>query len=205
MSDGVRLERYAGNPILAPIPGSDWESRTVFNCGVTQLDDAVVLVYRAQGMDNNISRLGFAVSTDGYQFARLDRPIFEPGARDRNVGRGRPATDDDRRRYHMLYTAWSPLGIQVAMASSSNLFTWERHGIVLPGPDNKDAAIFPDKVGGRYVMFHRIPPSIWLAYSDDLVHWGDYQADPRSAPGTLGRAGNSARADRRSRPTGAGW
>ena len=66
MGDGVKLERYAGNPILAPIPGSDWESRTVFNCGVAQLDDAVVLLYRAQGMDNNVSRLGFAVSTDGF-------------------------------------------------------------------------------------------------------------------------------------------
>jgi predicted GH43/DUF377 family glycosyl hydrolase len=81
----------------------------------------------------------------------------------------------------MLYTAWSSFGIQVAMASTLGFFTWRRHGIVLPGPDNKDAAIFPEKIGGRYVMFHRIPPSIWLAYSDDLLHWGDYQKimDPR--------------------------
>lgn len=181
MSDVARLERYTGNPILAPIPGTDWESRTVFNCGVTQVDDAVVLLYRAQGMDNNISRLGFAVSTDGYHFARLDRPVFEPEAETETWGVEDPRLTKIDGNYHMLYTAWSPLGIQVAMASSRNLFTWKRHGIVLPGPDNKDAAIFPEKVGGRYVMFHRIPPSIWLAYSDDLVHWGDYKQilDPR--------------------------
>jgi predicted GH43/DUF377 family glycosyl hydrolase len=67
------------------------------------------------------------------------------------------------------------------MATTQDFFTWTRHGIVLPGPDNKDAAIFPDKIGGRYAMFHRIPPSIWLAYSDDLIHWGDYRKimDPR--------------------------
>jgi predicted GH43/DUF377 family glycosyl hydrolase len=30
-------------------------------------------------------------------------------------------------------------------------------------------------------MFLRLPPSICLAYSDDLIHWGDYQKimDPR--------------------------
>lgn len=181
MSNGLTLERFSGNPVLAPIPENDWESRTVFNCGVTQLDDAVVLVYRAQGMDSNVSRLGFAVSTDGYRFARLDRPIFEPGDETETWGVEDPRLTTIEGVHHMLYTAWSPLGIQVAMASSRNLFTWERHGIVLPGPDNKDAAIFPEKVGGRYVMFHRIPPAIWLAYSDDLIHWGDYQKilDPR--------------------------
>ena len=61
----MKLERYAGNPILAPIPDHEWENRTVFNCGVAQLDGAVVLIYRAQGTANNVSRLGFAVSTDG--------------------------------------------------------------------------------------------------------------------------------------------
>lgn len=181
MSDSLRLERYAGNPILSPIAGHPWESRTVFNCGVAQSEDAIVLVYRAQGMEDNVSRLGFAVSTDGYEFSRLDRPIFGPEDETEVWGVEDPRLTWIEGAYHMLYTAWSPLGIQVAMASSRNFFSWERHGIVLPGPDNKDAAIFPEKVGGRYVMFHRIPPSIWLAYSDDMIHWGDYQKilDPR--------------------------
>ena len=78
-------------------------------------------------------------------------------------------------RWYMVYTAWSPRSIEVAMASTTNFLTWERHGTVIPGPDNKDAAIFPERVGGRYAMFHRIPPAMWLAYSDDLHHWGDYQ------------------------------
>ncbi len=177
----MKLERFAGNPVLAPIPGSDWESRTVFNCGVAQMGDAVVLVYRGQGMEDDVSRLGFAVSTDGYRFARLDRPVFEPGDETETKGVEDPRLTRIGDRYHMLYTAWSPLGIQVAMATTRDFFTWERHGIVLPGPDNKDAALFPEKIGGRYVMFHRIPPAIWLAYSDDLVQWSDYRKilDPR--------------------------
>lgn len=171
----VRLERYPGNPILAPNPGHEWEARTVFNCGVAQVDGAVVLLYRAQGIATNVSRLGFAVSTDGVTFARLDRPVFEPADETEMWGVEDARLTRIGDEHYLLYTAWSPHGIQVAMASTRSFFTWRRHGIVLPGPDNKDAALFPERVGGRYVMFHRIPPDIWLAYSDDLLHWGDYQ------------------------------
>ena len=171
----MKLERYAGNPILTPIPDHDWENRTVFNCGVAEVEGAVVLVYRAQGLANDVSRLGFAVSTDGFRFSRLDHPIFEPAADTETWGVEDPRLTLIDGRYQMLYTAWSPLGIQVAMASTETFFTWQRHGIVIPGPDNKDAAIFPEQVGSRYVMFLRIPPDIWLAFSDDLHHWGDYR------------------------------
>jgi beta-1,2-mannobiose phosphorylase / 1,2-beta-oligomannan phosphorylase len=171
----LKLERYANNPILAPILEHDWESRTVFNCGVAQDDGAVYLIYRAQGHESNVSRLGFAVSTDGYTFSRLDHCVFEPAAETETRGVEDPRLTKIGDRWHMLYTAWSEIGIQVAMASTANFFTWERHGIVLHGPDNKDAALFPEKINGHYVMFHRIPPDIWLAYSDDLIHWGDYQ------------------------------
>ncbi|HEY8445968.1 MAG TPA: hypothetical protein VIL01_02605 [Thermomicrobiales bacterium] len=197
----MKLQRYAGNPILAPIPDHPWEARTVFNCGVAQMDGAVVLIYRAQGLENNVSRLGFAVSTDGFNFARLDRPVFEPADETETWGVEDPRLTRLGDRWYMVYTAWSPQGIQVAMASTANFFTWERHGIVLPGPDNKDAAIFPEKVGGRYVMFHRIPPAIWLAYSDDLVHWGDYQKIIEPRPGNwdslkLGAGGPPLKTDR---------
>ncbi len=183
MRAGVKLRRFRGNPILAPLPEHEWENRTVFNCGVAQTDGAVVLLYRAQGLTSDVSRLGLAVSTDGFHFSRLDRPVFEPAVETEvwGVEDARVTRIDDR--WHMLYTAWSPLGIQVAMASSTDFFSWRRHGIVIPGPDNKDAAIFPERVDGRYVMFHRIPPDIWLAYSDDLTHWGDYRKIMEPRPG----------------------
>jgi predicted GH43/DUF377 family glycosyl hydrolase len=177
----MKLERYHGNPILVPIPDHDWENRTVFNCGVAQEDGKVILIYRAQGMANNVSRLGYASSSDGFTFSRLDHSVFEPKDETETKGVEDPRLTKLGDTWYMLYTAWSPLGIQVAMGSTCGFSIWRRHGIVLPGPDNKDAAIFPEKIGGRYVMFHRIPPSIWLAYSDDLLTWGDYQKimDPR--------------------------
>lgn len=181
----MRLERFAGNPILAPIagPGHEWEARTIFNCGVAQSDGAVLLLYRAQGVENDVSRLGLAVSGDGFDFGRFDRPVFAPEGEDEAWGVEDARLTRIGGRFRMLYTAWSPRGIQVAMASTETFFSWERHGIVLPGPDNKDAALFPDKVDGRYLMFHRLPPDIWLASSDDLIHWGDYRKILAPRPG----------------------
>ena len=71
----MKLTRYPGNPVLAPIEAHEWESRTVFNCGVAYDNGAVILIYRAQGIGANVSRLGFAVSADGVHFSRLDRQI----------------------------------------------------------------------------------------------------------------------------------
>jgi predicted GH43/DUF377 family glycosyl hydrolase len=47
--------------------------------------------------------------------------------------------------------------------------------------DNKDAALFPEKIGGEYVMLDRPGGmagklgSIWITYSPDLVYWGRAQ------------------------------
>ena len=181
----MKLIRYAGNPILAPVPGHSWESRTVFNCGVTRHDGKVILLYRAQGTESDISRIGYAESTDGFTFTRLPEPVFVPETPDEIKGVEDPRITFIDDRYHMFYTAWSPQSIQVAHASTTDFHTWERHGIAFPGPDNKDAAIFPRKIGGRYCAMHRIPRSIWIAWSDDLETWGEYQKimDPR--PGII--------------------
>ncbi len=48
-------------------------------------------------------------------------------------------------------------------------------------PENKDAALFPVRFGGRYVMLNRPSPSqtigahIWLSFSPDMKHWGEHQ------------------------------
>jgi predicted GH43/DUF377 family glycosyl hydrolase len=60
-------------------------------------------------------------------------------------------------------------------AESTNLITWRRLGPLVTGEDNKDHVLFPRKINGRYVSFHRRPPSIWIAHSDDLVRWDDFQ------------------------------
>jgi predicted GH43/DUF377 family glycosyl hydrolase len=186
----MKLVRHPENPLLEPIPDHPWESRTVFNTGVINHDGKVVLLYRAQGQENNVSHIGYAESEDGVHFTRLPEPVFSPGDPSEEFGVEDPRLTDLDGRIHMLYTAWGPdtktgrtgldpdghpiAWIQVNHASTTDFHTWERHGMVFDGPDNKDAALFPAKVGGRYMAFHRIPPSMWLASSDDMKAWGDY-------------------------------
>ncbi len=130
------------------------------------------MIYRAQG-DDRISRLGYAVSHDGIEWMRLDQPVFEPQADYEVWGVEDPRITWLEDRWYMVYVGFSPLGTRVCLASTTNFIKWERHGVILPDVNNKDAALFPEKVNGRYCLLHRIPDDIWIAYSDDLLHWTD--------------------------------
>jgi len=169
------LVRYDGNPILKPVKGHFWESRYVLNPGVIRLRGKFYLVYRATGKDK-ISRLGLAVSEDGFKFdERLEKPIFEPSGSNEEKG-----CEDARLtligdRVFMLYTAYSSLVAQIGMASIAiNDFlnykwqAWRRHGMVFPGFVNKDGALFPERFNGRYAMLHRVDPHIWITFSSRL-------------------------------------
>jgi len=168
------LKRYPGNPILRPEPAHDWEALNVFNAGVICHNGLFHMLYRAQGVDY-VSHIGYAVSEDGFHWSRLDRPVLSPATEWETRGVEDPRVVELDGVFYMTYTGYSPLGIRAHLARSQNFITWERMGIVLPDEDNKDHVLFPEKIEGRYAMLHRRPPDIWLAYSDDLMHWTDHQ------------------------------
>jgi predicted GH43/DUF377 family glycosyl hydrolase len=180
----MQLIRHPLSPILKPNPLNDWEALNVFNCGVVYFDDLFHMFYRAQGVDY-VSRIGYAVSADGVHFNRLEQPVLSP--QDEWETRG---VEDPRitylageGRFIMAYTAYSPLGITPMFAESANLITWRRIGPLIVGEDNKDHVLFPRQIGGRYVTLHRRPPSIWIAYSDDLKNWDDFRVLMSPRPG----------------------
>ena len=171
----MKLQRHPQNPILAPNPQHAWEALNVFNGGVVYYRGLFHLFYRAQGLDY-VSRIGYAVSEDGVRFNRLQKPVVAPQDEweTRGVEDPRVTYLRDEGRFIMAYTAYSPLGITPMFAESTNLITWRRLGALVEGEDNKDHVLFPRKIDGRYVAFHRRPPSIWIAYSEDLVRWGNF-------------------------------
>ena len=121
--------------------------------------------------------MGYAVSLNGVDFARNDKPVFtgEGPQEQRGVEDPRIVELDDK--FYMMYTAFGARfdgDYRISMASSPDLINWSRHGVVLDEP-NKDASFFPEKVGGRYAMYHRRHPNIWMAFSDDLVNWTDHK------------------------------
>lgn len=168
------LVRHENNPILEPIAGSRWESKYVLNPGALRIEDKVYLFYRAVGEDN-ISYIGLAI-TDGYKvLERLSEPVFSPQIPEEKMG-----CEDARLiiigpRVFMLYTAYDGNIAQIAAASTGvddikrgNYFNWKREGLAFKNIWDKDAILFPEKINGKYVVYHRIEPSIWVTYTNEV-------------------------------------
>lgn len=74
------------------------------------------------------------------------------------------------------------------LATTKNFIDFRRLGrITCPSLDDRDVILFPEKIGGKFVMLHRPKqyvgerygvqfPSIWLKFSDDLLQWDDCQS-----------------------------
>ena len=172
------LEKFEGNPILKPIPENSWESRCVFNCATVYDGGKTHIVYRAMG-DDNISRLGYASSVDGFRIdERLQEPIFSPEHELESKGCEDPRMTRIEDEYFMFYTAYgetAQIG-QVTIKVDDFLdkrWKWGKRIYPFPGVDNKDVILFPERIKGRWVIYHRIPPHIWVSYSDDFVNWRD--------------------------------
>ncbi len=77
-----QLTRYAKNPILSPLPGSDWQSEVTTNPAAWFDEDAqeVIMLYRAAGHDDaHTVHLGVATSPDGFHFERSsNHPVLSP-------------------------------------------------------------------------------------------------------------------------------
>ena len=195
----IKLQRITNKPILEPIPANTWEAAAVFNCGMIYDNGLFHMIYRASDRDfaalkhdrprkdlKFTSSLGYAVSTDGVHFKRLDQPIFTGEGPQEDWGVEDPRISRIEDTYYMLYTGfggrdWSDH--RICMAKSKNLIGWERMGVVLDEP-NKDAALFEKKVKGRYMLFHRRMPDIWVAFSHDLKTWEDHQIIMKPIPNT---------------------
>ncbi len=181
--------RYERNPILEPIEGHPWEAKAVFNPAAQLCDNGSVrLFYRAQSHDDT-SVFGYAESRDGYTVSkRLAEPAYIPRADfEQKINPGNSGCEDARftkfdGTLYMLYTAVDAANPpRVAMASISvedfgklrfDRFTMPTL-ISPPGIDDKDACLFPEKIGGKYVILHRIQPSIDINRFDNLDFAGN--------------------------------
>ncbi|MFC3833751.1 MULTISPECIES: glycosidase [Deinococcus] len=181
------LRRHPRSPVLRPDPLKAWEAVNVFNAAVVQHGGLFHMHYRAQGVDY-VSSIGYAVSEDGLHWNKLERPVLAPQEpyEARGVEDPRVTWHEDDQCFYMAYTAFSAHGIMPCLARSHNLISWERLGPVIRGEHNKDHVVFPRKIGGRYAMFHRRPPHIWIAYSDDLVNWDSHKIVMSPRPQNLG-------------------
>lgn len=179
------LKRYARNPILKPIKSNAWE-KYVYNPAAVFLENKVHIVYRAFGKDR-ISRMGYARSSDGVTIdKRSSRPIFVPKDKSEllatqihNSGVEDPRLTRIEDRIYMTYASVNGRIAQVALASIKvddflhQRWNWKRHGLLFPGWDDRNSVLFPCKIKGKYVIYHRLKPNIWVSYSNDLKKWSE--------------------------------
>jgi predicted GH43/DUF377 family glycosyl hydrolase len=185
--------RYPGNPILTA-KDMPYRANSVFNAGAVKLGDETLLLMRVEDR-RGLSHLTVARSNDGLTEWRVDPqptlpadPAGHPeeiwGIEDPRITRV-----EGEERYIIAYAAYSTRGPLVSLATTEDFRNFERLGPVMP-PDDKDAALFPVRFGGRYAMLHRpgatslgLGSHIWISYSPDLKHWADHQIVVRARYG----------------------
>lgn len=207
------LQKLEHNPILKPIIDHFWESKAVFNPAAIQDEDKVYIVYRAIGHDD-VSTLGLAISHDGLTISdRLKEPIyiptepFETGTHTPYEKTGRYTSGggcyggcEDPRitklddTFYMTYVAYNGRHEpRVALTSISeedfrnhSWDKWEKPVLISkPGEVNKNACIFPEKINGKYGIFHRVFPNILIDFVDSLDFdgntflKGEHRIEPR--------------------------
>jgi len=186
------FHRYADNPILT---ARNWPypAHTVFNAGACQVGDETVLLVRVEDRRGH-SHLTVARSKDGVSNWHVDsKASFAPdpanySEEEWGIEDPRVTWVEDRGRWVIAYTAYSPNGPLVSLAETKDFTSFERIGAVMP-PENKDAAVFPHRFGNRYAMIHRPVASgraganIWISFSPDLIHWGEHRVLLRARRG----------------------
>lgn len=173
------FERHPQNPILT-VEALPFPAIAVYNPGVAEMNGEVVLLLRVEGEDGR-SRLYVARSRDGignWQVAPTpllapedpESPYEELGCEDPRV-----TYVEELGEYVIAYVVVSSPGPGVALARTRDFRAVQRIEMVL-SPPNKNAALFPRRINGEWIMLHR-PASgdvahIWTVRSKDLVYWG---------------------------------
>ena len=163
---------------------------------------------------DHVIHFGLATSRDGIHFERQsDQPILSPSTDGPDAGciedprivkldghfyityayrackPGQYWLAADNSAYNPRDSSLPPLFGENMTASglllSDDLRTFRRLGrITRSDVDDRDVILFPEKIGGKYVMLHRPMqwagpdfenkyPAMWLCYSDDLLTWSE--------------------------------
>lgn len=174
--------RYSANPILSrehwPYP-----INSVFNVGAVLMPEGETLLLCRVEDRSGISHLCAARSANGIDSWHIDpkptlmaNPAEYPeeiwGIEDPRITYV-PELD----QYAVAYTSFARGGPGVSLALTRDFRSFERFGVVM-SPEDKDAALLPRRIGGRWALIHRpvttLGAHMWISYSPDLRHWGSH-------------------------------
>jgi predicted GH43/DUF377 family glycosyl hydrolase len=177
------LVRFEENPIIAPVAEHKWESKATFNPAAIYLNGKIRILYRAMS-DDNTSVMGYASSVDGVHLSkRLSDPVYVPREdfERKLVPGGNSGCEDPRLTQmgdtiYMCYTAFDgkdPPRVAFTSIAAKDFddhkWNWTKPVLISPpNLDDKDAALFPKKINGKYWFLHRLGSDIWIDSVESL-------------------------------------
>lgn len=195
----LKLKRYAKNPILTPTK-NNWENLLVFNPAVVKKDNKIHLIYRAQGTDDAVSRLGHGVSHDGINFIRSQIPLYfgYPAHPNESLGIEDPRAVNIEETIYLVYSAVSenkgapinpkwrePISKRpkISLSTTRNYIDFEDYDVILPDFEAKNASLFPKKVNDEYWLLFRKGLTTYFSRSAHLTSWLEFSPVFSHRPG----------------------
>ena len=177
MNSRELFERHPDNPILT---ADDWPYavNSVFNPGAAQVNGTTVVLARVEDL-TGISHLTVARSANGVDGWSIEpEPLLASvaGAETEQWGFEDPRVVfvPELARWVITCTAYGPAGPAVFLATTEDFTSVERHGII-QHPEDKNAALLPQRIDGKWILFHRprteFSGEILLSRSADLTSW----------------------------------
>ena len=173
------VHRWEGNPLLR-LEDLDFPCADVWSAGVACLDHGILLLvtiehlkgqqslHLARKDERNVVHVDPTPFLAPCEYSSPCGPHESDGIMDGRVTRIGDV-------FYITYLAKGAHGFRTGLATTEDFVTVKRHGLISE-PDTKAAALFPEKIGGRYALLQRpAGGSIWICYSEDLVHWGGHQ------------------------------
>ncbi len=182
------MKRHPGNPILTrasvpAIPPLLTDVTSVFNPGAVKFGDRYLLMLRVQARSRETFMV-MAESPDGVRFTVRPEVVEFKGLE--NVGERIYHVYDPRitpldGAHYIMFAMDMDSGCQLGLARTEDFEDFRFLGVTSKD-DVRNGVLFPEKVNGVYLRLERpnkarleggptTGSAIWLAESEDLVHW----------------------------------
>lgn len=165
-----------------------WQQADVFNPAAIIKDNKVYLLYRcednpAAALGGRTSRLGLAESEDGIDFKKFSTPVLYPDS-SQFMQYDYPGGCEDPRlvqtedgTYVVTYTSWNNKVARLSIASSNDLFHWQKKGPAFAKAYNgkflnawsKSGSIITKFVNGKQVAA-KINSKYWMYWGEHFIN-----------------------------------
>ena len=180
--------RYAKNPILTIADVPEEAGYYILNPGAVKFGDEYLLLTGVFHREGSIV-FWLARSRNGYDFRFDPEPVSMPECGDEWVENGvyDPRITQIGEDYFIVYnSANNHRGTRLAIMKTRD-FVHFAHVSLMSQVNNRNGALFPEKIGGLYCCMNRpfagdekSPCGMEVSFSPDLLFWG--QSRPLLAP-----------------------